>query len=399
MTTTTELKEETIKVGSGTVRKRYKKNGKPSFQARFRKNGVNISDTFTELKEAKAFIINAESNLIQGKPITSPKLKKTDVGVILQEFIDNNKLPDLQKKRIQRTIAELTGFPLENFRTKAFQKYIDTKLSQDIPEQKDKKKSHKNFNGGMIENEKGELVRRKYSPSTVRKIYYDLRLAFQWHSKVNDYHFDSKPFDDVKAPPAWSKPRERRLEDGELEKLLKACDTLKVNIEETKLLLHFLIYSAFRIGETFKIKFKDIRLNENNPEESYIFIPKENQKIADKKGAKDRYANIRPELYKLIKEKILPRKKSGNEIVFSMWSSPAYFYTRFKTICKSAEIKDLTDHDLRHEGVSWFFENTMLSDIEIGNITGHLDLKTLRRYANLRPHKTGAKLWNSIANM
>jgi hypothetical protein len=48
---------------------------------------------------------------------------------------------------------------------------------------------------------------------------------------------------------------------------------------------------------------------------------------------------------------------------------------------------------MRHEGISWLFENTALTDIEISKITGHIELDTLKRYAKLRPKKIGAKLW------
>jgi FtsP/CotA-like multicopper oxidase with cupredoxin domain len=48
--------------------------------------------------------------------------------------------------------------------------------------------------------EKGQLVRRTYSESSVRKINYNIKTVLQWHSKFNDYQFDSKPFDNNKPP-------------------------------------------------------------------------------------------------------------------------------------------------------------------------------------------------------
>ena len=50
-------------------------------------------------------------------------------------------------------------------------------------------------------------------------------------------------------------------------------------------------------------------------------------------------------------------------------------------------------HDLRHEGISWLFENTNLTDIQISKMTGHLELDTLKRYAKLRPSSIGERLW------
>jgi len=48
------------------------------------------------------------------------------------------------------------------------------------------------------------------------------------------------------------------------------------------------------------------------------------------------------------------------------------------------EIEDLRLHDLRHEAISRFFENTDLSEMEIAQISGHRDLQTLKRYTHLR---------------
>ena len=45
---------------------------------------------------------------------------------------------------------------------------------------------------------------------------------------------------------------------------------------------------------------------------------------------------------------------------------------------------DFHFHDLRHEATCRFYETTTLTDVEVSLITGHKDLRMLRRYANLR---------------
>ena len=52
---------------------------------------------------------------------------------------------------------------------------------------------------------------------------------------------------------------------------------------------------------------------------------------------------------------------------------------------KRADCADLHFHDLRHEAVARFFERTKLQTMEFALIAGHTELKTLQRYANLRP--------------
>lgn len=66
---------------------------------------------------------------------------------------------------------------------------------------------------------------------------------------------------------------------------------------------------------------------------------------------------------------------------------------QFARIFSAAGSGDLHFHDLRHEATSRIFERTQLSDMEIAKITGHKDLRTLARYANLRGSNLAERLW------
>ena len=121
---------------------------------------------------------------------------------------------------------------------------------------------------------------------------------------------------------------------------------------------------------------------------------KKNQKTRNHRKATDREIAMRPELYEMLKENVIPRKgdQQDSSLVFPTLKNSSYAGGRFKSICDKAQITDLTIHDLRHEGISWMFENTSLTDIEISTISGHIELDTLKRYAKLRPKKIGAKI-------
>lgn len=390
------MKETTIKVSGATLVEREYENKKTAYQVKIRHSGVKITRTFNTKKEALEFITLTNSKIIKGESVVGVKIKKTPLGKIFQEYIDENPSIAKNKKRgLERLILEIGSIPLENFKTDGFEKYIKTKLSQDVPDQAKKKKDHPHFNANRVIVD-GKVVKKKYKEATIRKYYYYIKNALEWHARVHDYVFNSKPFDEVKAPSAWKSPNKRRLKPGEFELLINACEKLYKRKEETRALISFLVWSAFRVGETFKIKYSDIHINETNPEFSYIFIPKENQKTAHTKGAEDRYASLRPELYYLLKDVVLKWKHDPDDYVFSMWKTTGYFYSRFKTVCRNAKVDALTVHNLRSEALSWFFENTTLTDIEISKISGHIELDTLKMYANLRPDKTGQKLWNKM---
>ena len=382
----------------GTIVERVGKDGTKSFQAKVRKLGVNLSETFDTEAKAKNWITVTEGNIISGKPVEAHKVRKTTLADIFDDYIKDGKLPPKKVGIINRLKVEIGKLSLEQLNTKVLGNYIDVKLSQPIPEQKRKKVDHPLYSAGKVVVD-GEVKVRTNSPATVRHYYYAIRTALYWHSKVNDYTFNSKPFDDNPPPKAWESPRERRLEDGELERLLDACDKMYVNKQHLKDFINFQIYSCMRAGETLLMQWKDIHIDKKEPEGSFIHIPKANQKTKNKRGAADREVALQPALYRLITENLLPRKgeAKSSDRVFPFWPDSSVLGQRFKRICKNAKVEDFHIHDFRHEGISRLFESTNLTDIEISKITGHLELDTLARYAKLRPKKTGKKLWDAFS--
>ena len=63
----------------------------------------------------------------------------------------------------------------------------------------------------------------------------------------------------------------------------------------------------------------------------------------------------------------------------------------FERACKRAGIDGLRFHDLRHEATSRLFEHG-LNPMEVATITGHKDLRMLRRYTQLRAEDLARKL-------
>lgn len=392
-------KESTV----GTVTKRVGKDGVESWQVKIRMKGVSLTDTFTKESDAKKWMTTKEADIINGVSVDAHKVRKTLLKDIFLEYIKDGKMPDGKKITPNKTLAlkvlikELGNVRLENFTTKSFGLYLDHKLSQKIPPQARKKKEHPLYNGGKVLVD-GKWEEKTYKPGTIRKYYYHIKTALEWHAKVNDYVFNSKPFDDNHPPGAWDSPRERIIDNDELERLLKATDKMYVNQKALKEIILFQIYSCMRMGEALKLRWSDIHFNEKEPSSSYIFIPKEHQKTRAKKSVFDRFVPLQPDFVKLVKDHILPRRGNAkdNQLVFPYWKSSTTFYSRFKVICKNANVVDAHPHDLRHTGISWYFANTLLSDIEIMKITGHIEFKTLSLYTKLRPKNVGAKIWNGL---
>lgn len=374
------------------IYKRIGKDGAVSWQAKVRLNGVNQSKTFTKQVDAKAWASSVETTINEGKPVQQRKQLQKTIADVFDDYIESGLASKPKERMLRRLGVEIGKLKIEDLNTKRLALYLELKSEQAIPEQAKKKVAHPLYSANK-EVVDGELVQKTYKPASIRLYYYALRTALQWHAKVNDYHFNEKPFKDNPPPPAWTAPRERRLAEGELDMLLSACDKMYTNQQNLKDIIEFQIYSCMRAGETLLMKWKDIHMDEQEPEGSYIFIPKENQKIKNMRGADSREVSMRRELYALVKDRLMPRKSNPEDLVFPFWKDSNTLGHRFKVICKNANSSDLKIHDMRHEGISWLFENTSLTDIEISKITGHLELDTLKRYAKLRPKKIGSKLW------
>lgn len=84
---------------------------------------------------------------------------------------------------------------------------------------------------------------------------------------------------------------------------------------------------------------------------------------------------------------------SGDRAVRELDSTSVEVSRRFHTAFREAGVEELTFHDLRHEATCRLYERTSLTDVQIAKITGHRDLRMLRRYASLRGSDLAAHLW------
>jgi len=96
------------------------------------------------------------------------------------------------------------------------------------------------------------------------------------------------------------------------------------------------------------------------------------------------------------------RLKSGGDcLIFPWWNGKpealikvtAMLSRKWSTIAMLAGCEDLRFHDLRHEAVCRLYERTRLGDVQIARITGHKDLRMLKRYSNLRGSDLAEMLW------
>jgi len=84
----------------------------------------------------------------------------------------------------------------------------------------------------------------------------------------------------------------------------------------------------------------------------------------------------------------MPRNIDGRVFALTQhWVSSS-----FKKAADDAKIDNLRFHDLRHEATSRLFETAKFDVMEVATVTGHKELRMLRRYTHLRVENLAARL-------
>ncbi|MGE4403545.1 MAG: tyrosine-type recombinase/integrase [Desulfobulbus sp.] len=194
-----------------------------------------------------------------------------------------------------------------------------------------------------------------------------IRLDFALLSKLFNYARSDWGMESLQNPvelaakPKPSRGRDRRLENGEEEKLLKAASPI------FQAVILFALATAMRREEIASLQWKNVSINNR-----YVYLP-------ETKNAEARTVPLSTTALDILKT--LPSPE-GEERVFGMTADQ--ITDTMKRVRKKAELSNIRFHDLRHEATSRFFENTDLDVMEIKAITGHKTLQMLARYTHLR---------------
>lgn len=195
--------------------------------------------------------------------------------------------------------------------------------------------------------------------------------------------------------------RDRRLQPGEEEKILWVLagnfppDRQRgISINDRlamKLLFVLALETAMRLREMYTLSVAQVDLGKKT-----IFLDK--TKNGDKRQVPLSSVALAALSAWLDSD---DRLKNGDSLIFPWWNGKpeslkritAQLSHKWSTVFELAGCPDLRFHDFRHHAICQFYERTTLSDLEIAKISGHKDLHSLYRYANLRGSSLATKLW------
>ena len=315
------------------------------YQANVRRKGyATLTKTFTSREVAKRFIKSTEIAMEQGD--YAPRSSLT-VGELMQKY-ENEYLPTLKnggdshKWRVRLLKRYFKDLPLADLTSAHLAKYRDERLL-------------------------------KVAPLTVKRDLSVLSSAINTAVIEWSVPLDLNPVSRIRFKNA-DVPRDRRLQHGEEELLLsEAYPCLKRQIIVA-------IETAMRQGEIYSTRKSDI-----NAQNQTLQIP-------ETKTDRPRTIPLSKRALKALTDQI---RASGNVIQLSdrpifdvnRWTE----WNRFTRLKDKCGIEDLRFHDLRHEATSRLFERGF-NVMEVASITGHENLKHLKRYTHIKPESLVARL-------
>lgn len=180
------------------------------------------------------------------------------------------------------------------------------------------------------------------------------------------------------SKPTIKNDRDRRLEGKEETRLLVECEP------HMAALIRFALETAARLGELLSVEWTDIDLVRR------VMVVRGIDGRGTKNGDAFRQVPLSSAAVKVLDElKARPRSIHGH--VFYQWKASDSFNKTWRRVCARAGVVDLRFHDLRHEATSRLAEK-LSNVLELAAVTGHKDLRMLKRYYHPKAEDLAKKL-------
>lgn len=304
-----------------------------------RKDSPTICKTFTLQKDAQTWARNTELRLERGEALGR---ETVHLSTLLERYLSS--VSPLKK-----------GHRQEVPRLKAWMKH--PLASRDAA----------SIRPAEIASYRDMRMKAGKAPASVRIELSMLSAVFKCARHDWGYSLLSNPVSDIKRP-IPSKGRERRLDEGEFEALLKVTYGT-----ELYSLIVLAVETAMRAGELLSLEWGNINLTKRT-----AILP-------DTKNGERRVVPLSS-----VALETLRALGPGQGAVFAISESHT-ISNAFKRATRKAGIVGLRFHDLRHEAVSRLFEKR-LNTMEVASISGHKSLQMLSRYTHLRAEDLALRL-------
>jgi len=343
---------------SGTVRQ-LESGG---WQAIVRRKGhKQESHTFRTKTEADKWARRIQTEIDNGSFISAAEAERTLFKDLAKSF--ENEFAPLHyrggswKHKLAHLVDRLGNLSLIAINAKVITKYRDDRLKDPDPRYKDAERAPR-VSGPTVKSEL-DLLSKVLSVATTE---FGIALPL------------GNPVKSIKKP-ASNPGRTRRVGEEEWKNLLIECKRSRNTWLLPAVILA--VESSMRQGESLTILWENVDI-----ENKLVMLPD----ASTIKNGEPRPVPLSSRAIAVIQN--LPQKTKGKVIPLPRRT----LYGAFVRAVKRAGIEDLTYHDLRHEALSRLTERGGFEVLELAAVSGHKDLRSLKRYVHLKATKLAEKM-------
>jgi integrase len=331
------------------------------------------SETFPNIKEAKAWAASTESAIREGRHFPHMKSKRTLFAALVQRYRDTVLKDGRESSKAVR--EQHLGWWGKQFAGRTLAEITPDLVSEAVDALAAEK-----FTRGKVQNKKGvEIHPTEYtrSPATINR--YLATLSHMFTMAVKEWRLvASNPVRDI-TKKKEARGRVRFLSDSERDALFSACAASDWPALHTLVLVA--ISTGARRGELINLKWDDVDLKGAR---------------AIVRETKNGETRSLPLVGKAL-EALRALKLQGSAKSPWVFAQPSGFpgpYENFDGVwyaaLEAAGIEDFRFHDLRHTTAS-YLASQGASLLEIADTLGHKTLSMVKRYAHLaQSHKVSA---------
>jgi len=369
----------------GTIVERTRKNGGVAYQAQVKIPGGKAAvGTFDTRELAQAFIDDILNSRQAVAAMRAAKRARPRTPEVIDE--ENQELYDEEWLRTTLKLYAESGEMAErNCRAlPTILGFLGSEKLNFVGDAKLKELKRK-WVKDYISFARKQTTRRKkpFAWSTIAGHLKLISMALKWRAEELEITRPRLPFSTSMLPDGWEVRRDRRLKEGEENRIVAR---LRANPKQSK--HHWL--RLFRLSLDTAARLQELTLatwDEFNFEGRFWTIPAEHSKTKTTRVVP--LTNRAMRTIKALKFIASP----NDPRVFHTLKNAKGVSAVFGVMLKKSGIVGLRLHDLRHEAVSrMVLRQRQLSVFEIMGIVGHSSLSMLKRYSNLRGDELSAKL-------
>lgn len=327
------------------------------WHVQIRKKGFpNQTRTFRAKRDAQNWATNVEAEMYRGKFKDQRANKGTTFESLILHYLCEvtDKRPSegsriSERSRLERFLKaerDICAYDIHNLQPEHFIDYRDRRLKERSPNRR----------------------RKTIAPGTVKRELTVLKKVIDFKKRELGLQFNPLNTDDVKRP-AVNDERDVRLTEAQLQRLLEECYKARNSLLGP--FVEFALETGARRGNLLDLEWVDVNLDQRK----VVFRAVKNSRSPEE--IKDHTTGLSPRAIEILKA--LPK----NDVLVLPVSKDA-IRKAFERARERAKVPHFTFHDIRHERISNLIESDW-SIIKVMGLTGHKDVKSLKRYANMKP--------------